>query len=106
MTRALTEEVCMETLQAAIHDWLDLAARRRTAFPGITVTRIPVMYRDFGTSYWDVQIVPSGGLRPMEVEVDEQAAVEEQAQGDAQATSAAGTLPPGGGVPHGGPEGG
>jgi hypothetical protein len=91
VTRALTEEVCMETLQAAIHDWLDLHARRRQTFPGVTVTAIPVTYRDFGTTYWDVQIAPSGGLRPAEVEVgdDEQAGSPAEAQGERPATAEA-----------------
>lgn len=55
----------MEKCQTAIHDLIDVYARERITFQGITLTEIPVQYRDFGVSTWDVQIAPSGRLVEM-----------------------------------------
>lgn len=66
MTAPLSLNKAVEKCQEAIHDMLDIAAAQGIGFEGITFTDIPVQYRDFGLSVWDVQIAPAGHLIPLE----------------------------------------
>ena len=72
MTRVL------EALQRTLHELVDLHLRAGRPFDGITISALPLQYRDTGVSMWDVTFAPHTG----EVEEVEETIVEEDADED------------------------
>jgi hypothetical protein len=67
MTRVL------EALQRTLHELIDLHLKAGMPFEGITISALPLQYRDAGLSVWDVAITPHTG----QVEEVEETIVEE-----------------------------
>lgn len=68
----------VEALQRTLHEIIDLHLKAGRPFEGMTISALPLQYRDFGMSVWDITIEPHTGM----VEEVEETIVEEDQDED------------------------
>ena len=60
MSEPLTMDRVLVRLQMVLHDLNDLAAHAGQPFQGITINGLNFTYRDVGTTFWKIKILPEG----------------------------------------------
>jgi hypothetical protein len=73
----------IESLQRTLHELVDLHLKSGRPFNGITISALPLQYRDTGVSIWDVTFAPHQPVEEVEETIVEEDADEPEDDEDA-----------------------